>query len=61
VSYSLSQIAEDELSGKIGHKTKWPHFPGKGKEAIGKQINRALPNPMFPVSRREVAPVSPDI
>jgi hypothetical protein len=60
VNYSLSRIAEDEPE-KSATKQNGLIFQEKEKRLSGKQIIRALPNPMFPVSRREVAPVSPDI
>jgi hypothetical protein len=63
LSYSVNsesaRIAEDEPE-KVAIKSKWPLFPGKGKEAIGCRYS-SQPNLMFPVSRRELAPASRDI
>jgi hypothetical protein len=54
----IYRVAEDEPE-KAAKKQR-PLFPGKGKEAIGMQKLR-MPNPMFPVSRRELAPSTRDI
>jgi hypothetical protein len=53
------RIAGDEPR-KSGLKSKGLFFQEKGKEAIGCRYS-SQPNPMFPVSRRELAPDIRDI
>jgi hypothetical protein len=59
--YSKQRIADDEPE-KVAIKANGLFFQEKEKRLSESECNTArLPNPMFPVSRRELAPVTRDI
>jgi hypothetical protein len=58
-SFKKQRIAEDEPE-KVAQKAK-ASFSRKRKRGYRNAITARMPNPMFPVSRRELAPSTRDI